>query len=93
MILMESEGCEMLRREIESLAEELSRRTSVWLQMKHEYEAWCAGRRAEYGDPAADDELEWEKGSSVREYHQLYIAPLEEQLAEARRNLTLFSSK
>ena len=90
MILMESEVCEMLRREIESLEEKLSHRTSIWLRMKQEYEAWWAERRAEYGDAAADDELEWEKGSSVREYHQLYIAPLEEQLAEARRNIKMF---
>ena len=90
MILMENEVIGMLQREIESLEEELSHRTSMWLRMKQEYEAWCAERRAEYGDAVADDELEWEKGSSVREYHSLYITPLEEQLAEKRRSLDMF---
>ena len=88
---MESEVCGMLQREIESMEEELSRRTSMWLRMKQEYEAWRAERRGEYGDSVADDELEWERGSSVREYHQLYIAPLEEQLREKRRNMEMFN--
>lgn len=90
---MESEVCEILQREIESLKEELSRRTAMWLQMKQEYETWRAERREEYGDAVADDELEWEKGSSVREYHQLYIEPLERQLHEKCENLKLFRTR
>ena len=88
---MESEVCGMLQREIESIEEELSRRTSIWLRMKQEYETWRDGRRKEYGGSVADDELEWERGSSVREYHQLYIAPLEEQLREKRKNREMFN--
>ena len=88
---MESEVIEMLQREMASLEEELSRRTAMWLQMKSEYEAWCAERRAEYGAAASDDdELAWEKGSSGREYHGLYIEPLEEQLREKRESLKMF---
>ena len=92
---MESELCEILQREIESLEEELSRRTALWLNMKREYESWCEERRAErtaYTDIGADEELIWEKGSSVREYHQLYIEPLESQLSDKRRNLDLFQA-
>lgn len=87
---MENEIYEILQREAAALEEELSRRTAMWLRMKQDYESWRAERREEYGDSVFDDELEWEKGASVREYHELYIRPLEEQLDEKRRNIKMF---
>ena len=88
---MENELFEILKREIAALEDMLSQHTAMWLKMKQEYESWCAERRAELGDSVADDELEWEKGSSVHEYYKLYVAPLEEQLAEKLKNKELFS--
>ena len=85
-----NEVLEMLQREIAGLEEELSRRTAEWLRLKNDYEKWRDERRGEYGDSSADDELVWERGSSVNEYHALYITPLEEQLREKRENLKLF---
>ena len=90
---MEAEVCEVLRREIEELEELLSGRIAEWLRMKQQYESWCVERRAERSactDVGADEELIWEKGSSVREYHRLYIEPLESQLSDKRRNMAMF---
>ena len=86
----ENELCGILQREIEDIESQLTHNIAMWQVMKNEYESWCARRREEYGTSSDDDELMWEKGSSVREYHQMYIAPLEEALEEKRRNLELF---
>ena len=87
---MENEVCGMLRREIEEIESQLTSNIASWLVMKEQYESWRDERRAEYGDSVCDDELEWEKGSSVREYHALYIEPLERLLEDKKNNLRLF---
>ena len=85
-----NEVSEMLQREIAETEEKLTRRMSEWLRMKNDYEMWRDQRRGEYGESVADDELEWEKGASVREYYALYIEPLEKQLREKRENMKIF---
>ena len=90
---MEEMILETLRKEIDELETELTRRTALWLRMQAEHEQHRAERRAEQGpctDLAAEEELAWEQEASLREYHRSYIEPLEEQLAEKRRTLALF---
>lgn len=84
---------ERLRKEIDELETELTRRIAMWQRMQAEHAAHWAERRAEQGpctDPDAESEVEWEQSASIREYHRSCIEPLEEQLAEKRRSLTLF---
>ena len=88
---MEKEVIEILQREIEEIETQLTQRIAAWQVMKEDYERWRTERRAERGESVVDDELEWEKGASVREYHALYIEPLEEQLREKRRNIAMFN--
>ena len=90
---MEKEVIELLQREIAEIEEQLGQKIASWKVMKDEYEAWCRERRGEYGDSVADDELEWERGASVREYHRMYIEPLEDLLADKRRDLKLFRGR
>ena len=89
--IMESEVRDILQREIEEIEAQLTHRIATWQVMKDDYERWRAERRAEYGESVYDDELEWEKGASVREYHSLYIEPLEERLREKRKNKETFN--
>ena len=84
---MNSEIRELLSREITELEEQITHRTAMWQQMKDKHDLHWAHRHAE-NDP--NEELECEQRSNIREYYTMYIAPLEEQLAEKRRTLALF---
>ena len=82
-----------LRKEIDELETELTRRIAMWQQMQAEHDRHWAERRAErgpYTDVGAEEELAWEQQAPIREYHRCSIEPLEEQLAEKRRSLGLF---
>lgn len=84
---------EQLRKEIDELETELTRRIAIWQRMQAEHDRHWAERRAEqgpYADAGAEEELKWEEGASIREYHRSSIEPLEEELAEKRRSLGLF---
>lgn len=90
---MENEVYEILKRETAEIEAQLTRNIGSWLVMKEDYERWRRERREECGASVVDDDLEWERGSSVREFHQQFIAPLEEQLREKYESLELFRTR